>query len=452
MKRILLTTMFFAASIADPKELPPQGSPPRPFHLPKPDDFVLPNGMKVTIVPYGVVPRLAVRAYVQAGALYEPADQVWISKLTAKALKEGTAKRTSEQLASDVADMGGQLEIDSTSDFLSAGGVVLAEAGTRFIALLADVLENAALPGSQIDRLKADLGRDLAVAKSTPQSLAEERFLQVLYPDHPYGRVYPSSTSLQGYTIEQVRAFYEANFAAARTHLYIAGKLDPALRQAIRSSFGGWKSGAASNPTPPAGVKARSVQVIDRPGAAQSTLYIGVPVLSPSSPDYIPESVMNTLLGGSFVSRITSNIREQKGYTYSPNSSIGTKGRAAYWVQVADVTTAVTGASLKEIFYEIDRLRKEAPKPPELHGIQTYMSGVFVLSNTISADALIGQLHFVDAQGLDRSWLTSYVQKVNEVKPADIQRLAESELVPSKMTIVVVGDKSKIADQIEPYQ
>lgn len=452
MKRIVLATIFLASGIAAPKELPPEGSAPRPFHLAKPDDFVLPNGMKVTIVPYGVVPRIAVRAYVQAGALYEPADQVWISKLTAKLMKEGTATRSSEQLASEVADMGGQLEIDSGSDFMTAGGVVLSDAGPRFVALLADVLENAALPAARIDRLKTDLGRDLAVEKSAPQSLADERFLQVLYPNHAYGRVYPSDSALRGYTIEQVRAFYNGNFAGARTHLYIAGKLDSGLREAVRSSFGNWKAGTASNETPPAGVKARSMQVIDRPGAAQSTLYIGLPVLSPSSPDYIPESVMNALLGGSFASRITSNIREQKGYTYSPISMIGTRGRAAYWVEAADVTTAVTGPSMKEIFYEIDRLRKEAPGSPELRGIQTYMSGLFVLRNTMSADALIAQLHSVDSQGLDRSWLTSYVQKVNEVKPADIQRLAETELVPSKMTIVVVGDTSKIADQIKPYQ
>jgi len=308
------------------------------------------------------------------------------------------------------------------------------------------------LPASEVNRLKADLGRELAIAKSTPQSIAQERFLQVLYPNLPYGRVYPSETALRGYTIEQVRAFYAGNFAAARTHLYVAGKLDSGLRQAIRGSFADWKAGTAAVDEPPAGVKARSVQVIDRPGAAQSNLYIGLPVLSPSSPDYIPEGVMDALLGGSFASRITSNIREQKGYTYSPFSYVGIRGRSAYWVEVADVTTAVTGPSLKEIFGEIDRLRKEAPKSPELRGIQTYLSGLFVLRNTISADAVIGQLHFVDAQGLGRSYLTTYVQKVNEVKPEDIQRLAETELVPSKMTIVVVGDTSKIADQLKPYQ
>jgi predicted Zn-dependent peptidase len=121
-------------------------------------------------------------------------------------------------------------------------------------------------------------------------------------------------------------------------------------------------------------------------------------------------------------------------------------------VQSADVTTAVTGPSLKEIFYEIDRLRKDPPPAEELQGIQNYLAGLFILRNTISPDAIIGQLHFVDSQGLDRSCLATYTQKVMEVKPADVQGMAETYIVPSKMTIAVVGDKAKIADQLKPYE
>lgn len=451
MKRVL-TVLFCSAALVCAKEAPPEGTAPRPFQLAKTDDFVLPNGMRVTIVPYGVVPKVAIRAYVDAGALYEPADQVWISKLTAKLLKEGTAKRTSEQIAADVADMGGELHVNADSDYTSVGGVVLSDSGPRFVALIADLLRNGTLPASQLKRLKADLARELAVEKSTPQSLAEERFFQTLFPNHPYGRVFPAESALAGYTIEQARAFYDGNFAASRTHLYVVGKLEPGIRDAARAAFTDWKKGNAPAANPPTPVKARSLQVIDRPGAAQSTLYIGLPVASPSSPDYIPEDVMDSLLGGSFASRITANIREQKGYTYSPISYVGKRGRMAFWVQTADVTTNVTGPSLKEIFYEIDRLRREAPKTPELKGIESYLSGLFVLKNTVSPNAVMGQLHFVDSQGLDRSFLTTYVQKVNEVKPQDIQRVAETQLVPSKMTIVVVGDKAKIADQLKPYE
>lgn len=453
MRRTAIAWMLVAAAaLGAEKQTPPAGGPPKPFQLAPTEDFTLPNGMQVTLVPYGVVPKVAVRAAVQAGALYEPADQVWISKLTAMLLKEGTASRSGEQVAREAADMGGQLDVFAGSEFTTAGGVVLSDFGANFVALLADVLRNPALPASEAPRLKSDLGRELAVARTRPQDLARERFFQVLFPDHPYGRLFPQETALKGYTVEQARAFYRANFGAARTHLYVAGKLEPGLRAAIESAFGGWERGKPAGSAPAKPVSAPSLSVIDRPGAAQSTIYLGLPVAAPASPDYIPLEVMDSLLGGSFASRITSNIREQKGYTYSPFSQVGTRRGLAYWVETADVTTAVTGASLKEIFGEIERLRKEAPPEGELKGIQNYLAGIFILRNTISPDAVIAQLEFVDTQGLARSFLSSYVDKVMAVKPADVQRIAESYLAPSKMALVVVGDKAKIAEQLKPYE
>jgi zinc protease len=453
----LLWSVFMLGAIASsgfggPKETPPQGPPPKPFHLSPTEDFTLPNGMRVSIVPYGIVPKLAIRAFVNAGAIDESASHVWLSKLNAALMKEGTQTRSAEDVAREAAEMGGQLEVNAGSDYTTVGGVVLSDFGPKFIALLADVLAHPLLPASELPRLKADLARELAIDRSEPQALARERFLKTLFPDHPYGRVFPSESELSGYTVADVQGFYHNNFAAGRTHLYIAGKLEGELRHAVEDAFAGWAKGAPP-PHPPAHpVAARSLQVIDRAGAAQSTLYMGLPVAEPASHDYITLDVMNSLLGGSFASRITSNIREQKGYTYSPFSQIQTRHRLAFWLQVADVTTAVTGPSLKEIFYEIDRLRKEPPSAQELQGIQNYLAGLFVLRNTISPDAIIGQLHFVDSQGLSRSYLSNYVRKVMEVKPQDIQRAAESYIIPSKMTIVVVGDKAKIAGQLIPYE
>ncbi len=434
------------------KETPPQGPPPKPFHLPATTDFSLPNGMRVTLAPYGIVPRLAVRAYVRAGGIDESAEHVWLSKLTAGLMKEGTRTRSASQVAREAAEMGGQLEIDAGADFTSVGGVVLSDFGPRFIALLADVLGNPGLPASEVPRLKTDLLRELAMDRSEPGALARERFLATMFPNHPYGRTFPSESQLKGYTVEDARAFYGANFSASRTHLYVAGKLEGDLRRAAEEAFGAWAKGSPAPDSPAHPVKARSFQFIDRPGAEQSNLLLGVPVAEPSSPDYIKLDVMNSLLGGSFVSRITSNIREQKGYTYSPFSQISTRPHLAYWVQSADVTTTVTGPSLKEIFYEIGRLRQEPPPAGELKGIQNYLAGLFILRNTISPDAVIGQLHFVDSQGLDRSYLSTYVSKVMEVTPAAVQGMAETYIVPSKMTIVVVGDRARIAEQLKPYE
>jgi len=441
-----------ALALGQQKEQPPEGGPPKPFQLAATEDFTLANGMKVTLVPYGIVPQVAIRAYVNAGGINEAASQVWMSRLTGLLMKEGTKTRSAQQLADQAADCGAQLEIKPGVEFTTVGGVALSDHAAQFIALVADVLQSPSLPASQVPRLKADLARELAVAKAQPDELARERFLQTMFPNSPYGRVFPTEGELQGYAAEDAQKFYRDNFSAARTHLYVAGKLDPGLREAIRAAFESWNTGAQSASVSTTPIKGHSLAMIDRPGAPQSTLYIGLPVADPTSPDYIPLDVMNALLGGSFASRITSNIREQKGYTYSPFSQVGTRTHLAYWVEIADVTTSVTGPSMKEIFYEIDRLRKEPPSEQELKGIQTYLAGLFVLRNTISPDAVIGQLHFVDSQGLSRSFLSDYVRKVIAVNPQDIQGVTEKYLAPDKMAIVVVGDKSKIADQVKPYE
>ncbi len=448
MKNVLLATLLcFTATAYGQKETPPEGTAPIPFNLPVTEDFSLPNGMRVTIVPFGAIPRIAVRAFISAGRLEEPAGKVWLSRLTAELMKEGTATRSARQVADSAADMGGQLEIDAGADFTTAGGVVLSDFGGQFIDLLADVLQHPLLPQSELDRIKGNLARELAVSKSRPQSLARERFLQVVYPDSPYNHVFPTPEVLSALAASDVQSFYQQNFCARRTHLYIAGRFESSLKSVVEKAFSDWRPGKLQQPVKTNGVKTHSLEILDRPGAAQSTLYMGLPVPPASSPDYIPLEVMDALLGGSFGSRITSNIREEKGYTYSPFSTIARTQNSAFWVEIADVTTAVTGPSIKEINYEIDRVRKEPPSGSELKGIENYLSGVSVIRNTASADALINQLQFVDSQGLQRSELSQYVGKVNKVTPQDIQRVSESYITPAKMTIVIVGDKSKIADQ-----
>jgi predicted Zn-dependent peptidase len=182
----------------------------------------------------------------------------------------------------------------------------------------------------------------------------------------------------------------------------------------------------------------------------QSTIIVGLPVVDPSNPDYVPLVVTNTLLGGYFSSRVTANLREQKGYTYSPYSQVSTRYRDAYWAQNADVTTAVTGASLKEIFFEVDRLQAEAPSADELKAVQSYLGGTFVLQNS-SRSGIVTQLEFVDLHGLPESYLTDYVRRVQAVTPAVVRDIAARYIDDSKATIVVVGDRKVIEEQVRPF-
>jgi predicted Zn-dependent peptidase len=190
------------------------------------------------------------------------------------------------------------------------------------------------------------------------------------------------------------------------------------------------------------------VLLVNRPGATQSTVRLAFPAPAAGAESDIPFRVTNALLGGSFTSRITTNIREDKGYTYSPTSGIGHNPGQGLWTFEADVTTAVTGAALKEVFGEIRRLQNEAPPQDEASGIQSWLAGTFILQNA-SPGGLIGSLATRDFHGLPANWLETYVPTVLAVGAPDIQQLTRETLPLDKMTLVVVGDLAKVERQLK---
>jgi len=448
---VLAMTLTMACAASAQKEAPPQGSAPKPFTLPAHETYSLANGMKVTLVPYGNIPKVTVSAVINAGNLNEPAELPGLSDLMGHLMKEGTKTRSSQKVAEESADMGGSLDVSVGADESAIETDVLSEFAPKAIALIGDVARNPLFPDSEVARMKNDMLRQLTIQKSTPQNMALMRFRKLLYGNHPYGTVFATEDSIQKATLADVKKYYDTNFGAQRTHLYVAGKFNTAaVKKAITAAFGTWSKGPAPAPDVPQVKPNHTLDLTDRPKAPQSTLYVGLPVANATSEDSIPLLVTNSLLGGSFGSRITSNIREQKGYTYSPSSQISRRYHDAYWVEVADVTTKFTGPSLKEIFGEVERLQKEPPSDAELKGIQSFLSGIFVLQNS-SRGALIGQLRYVNLQGLGDAYLSTYVQKVNAVTPKDVQAMTVKYIKPEEMTIVVVGDKAQIMDQLAPY-
>jgi len=455
MRRLLIIAALAVApvtsALAQPKVTPPAGGTPKDFKLPEKREFALPNGMDVTLVPFGTVPKATISLAIRLGNVNEGPNEVWLADVMGDLMNEGTKSLTATQIAELTAGMGGGIGVGVGPDQTTIGGSVLSERAADFVRLIADVAQNPRFPESELPRIKAARVRQVAIAKSQPQPLAQERFYQVLYGDHALGRLYPTEAMLNGYTVDQIRAFHAKNFGAARAHLYVAGAYDAAaVEKAIRESFGDWAKGPDPVTNVPKPKSGRRVELIDRPNAVQSTVVIGLPVPGASHADYTALSVTDALLGGAFGSRITTNIREQKGYTYSPYSTITTHYGDAFWGEFADVTTNVTGPSLKEIFGEIDRLRKEPPPAAELRGIQNNMAGIFTLQNA-SRGGVVGQLQFVDLHGLPDTYLTEYVKRVMAVSPADIQRVMRTYLRPENMTIVVVGDKKVIEAQVKPY-
>jgi predicted Zn-dependent peptidase len=443
--------LFAVPATAQEKQAPPAGGPPKPFTVPEHESYTLPNGMKVTLVPYGNLPKVTLSLVVRAGTVNEPADMPGLADLAGKLLKEGTTTKTSRQVAEEAARMGGAINITVGADESDVTTDVLSEFGTKAAALLADVAQHPLFPESELPRLKNDAQRQLTIAKSLPQNMALERYRKILYGDHPYGTVFATQEGIERTGVADIRKFYDGQFGAARAHLYVAGKFDATeMKKAVAESFSRWARGPLAAMNLPDVKSKHALELIDRPGAAQSTLLIGMPVPNSTSPDSIPLIVTNALLGGSFGSRITSNIREEKGYTYSPRSEISRRYHDAYWAEAADVTTQYTGASLKEIFAEIDRLARVPPSEPELKGIQSYLSGLFVIQNSSRA-AVIGQLRYVDFQGLGEDYLKTYVQKVNAVTPADVMKVTADHIKADQMTTVVIGDKAKVAEQLAPY-
>jgi zinc protease len=434
------------------REQPPPLGVPKPFTLPPRRDITLANGMKITFVPFGNIPKVSIFCAVRTGRIDEGSNETALSEVTGDMLHEGTTARTGSRIDADVAGMGGNLSISVGDDQTQVGGAVLSERGSEMVALVAEVLRAPRFPESELARVIATRARSVAIARSQPQSLAGETFVRTLYGDHPYGRLFPTEAQLHGYTIAQVRDFYARNFGAARAHLYVVGVFDaPQMERAVRKGFESWAAGKAPTSKPPQPHKGHSVALLDRPAAVQSTIMLGLPVPDPTSKDYTALTVTDALLGGTFGSRITTNIREAKGYTYSPYSYIATHFHDAYWVQQADVTTKFTGASLKEIFGEIDRLRNQAPATPELDGIKNNMIGLFTIQNG-SRGGIVNQLEEADLQGLGPDYLSGYVKRVLAVQPAEVQHIAKSYLVPSQMTLVVVGDKATVAEQLGPYE
>ena len=429
----------------------PTAGAPAAFRLPQRTDLTLGNGLRATFVEYGVVPKAFAQLALRAGGLNEPEGASGLSVLASRYLKEGAGGLDAGELAERFARCGGGLDTHSGDDETTLDVQVLSEAAPEALRLLGEVVTRPRLPEDELERLRAELLRELAVAATEPSVLALERFHAALYGDHPYARVLPSREHVEALGIEDVRGFVGEEFGAARAHVYVAGRFDlVAAEQALREAFEGWDAGPAPLIAPPSPGSERAIHLVDRPGAGQSTIRLGLPAPDPSHEDYLPLTVMDTLLGGAFMSRITLNLREDKGYTYSPRSSIAVHYRDAYWMHASDVTTAHTGDSLHEIFAEIERLRAEPPSAGELEGVQRFMAGGMLVRNATPA-GLLGQLGFLDFHELGASYAEEYVDRVYAVTPQQVSDLATAYLRPEELTIAIAGDASVIREQIAPY-
>lgn len=430
------------------RETPPAPGTPKDFRVPPRRTFSLPNGMQVTMVPFGRVPKVAVELEIRTGIIDQGPNDVGLASVTSDMLLEGTTTRSAQDISRQAAEMGGSLSASAGSEVVAIGGEVLSDFAGGMIALVADVTLNPRFDAADLKRTIDKHVRNNAIALTSPGTLAQKEFREIMYGNHPFAHVFAPEEMLRGFTTERVRDFHGLNFGARRAHLYVSGVFDAgAAEAAIREAFSAWEAGAPPTENPPVLTARRQLEVVDRANSVQSSIWMGLPVADPSQQDWVKLNVTDALLGGTFGSRITSNIREDKGYTYSPSSFLWTRKGASMWVEAADVTSNVTGASLTEIFKEIDRLRTEAPPEAELTGVKNTLAGIFTVQNS-SRFGLISQLQFVDMHGLGDAYVTNYVKNIMAVTPEDVRATAEKQLDPQKISIAIVGNKREIERQL----
>jgi zinc protease len=437
----------------DFRRQPPQPLAPRPFNLPKPFETSLANGLQIVIVEDHRLPYVSYRLALRTGSAHDPADLPGLANLLATMLTEGTEKRTSRQIAEEVARLGAELSVVANSDYTTVSAAGLSSYSDRVLDLMADIALHPAFPENELALVKQNAKQALIAQRAQPSFLANERLARVLFGEHPYSVISATPQSIDGVTREKLQQFHRARFIPNNAVLIVVGDVrrEQVLKR-INELFGSWargEAGAANFPAPPVR-RERAIYLVDRPGSQQSNIVIANLGITRTSPDYFPLLVMNTILGGNASSRLFMNLRERNGYTYGAYSNLDARRTAGSFRASAEVRTPVTGASLKEFFYELERIRNEAVSDEELKNAKTYLTGTFPI-RLETQEGLIDQLVQIKMYDLPADYLQTYRERVMAVTKEDVQRVARQYVTPDTAAIIIVGDGKAIMEQIKPY-
>ncbi len=424
--------------------------PPAPaLRLPAVQTTTLPNGLTLAVVEMHKVPVVDVQLLVDAGAARDPATAPGLATFTATMLQQGAAARSALDVADEAAFLGAQLGTGATFDGASASIHVPRRRLEAALDLLADVVLRPAFADSEIARQRELRAAQLVQQRDEPVSVANIAFPAIVYGrEHPYGHPLNGTDSATARLARaSVAEFYRTNYRPNGARILIVGDVTLAqARRLIAARFGGWERGdVPAFPSPAAAppTAARTVYLIDKPGAAQSVVRIGHLGPVRTTPDWFALEVLNTILGGAFTSRLNQNLRETRGYTYGAFSQFVPRRLSGAFVALASVVTAKTDSSLIEFLKELRRIRDETVAPAELAKAKAYLTlglpGDF--ETTGGAAARFRELLSL---GLPLDYYDRYVDRINGVTAADVQRVARQYIDPDRFDIVVVGDKAKI--------
>jgi zinc protease len=427
----------------------------------------LSNGLEVLIGERHNLPIVGLNLVVKGGGTLVPPGKEGLASLTGDLLTEGTATRTSLQLASELSELGASINGGGGPESCNLSLSTLTRNLPKALDIYTDVLLHPSFPEKELKRLKTQRLSALLRQADSPPAIAGLVFPKLLYgEDHPYGRPNNGTPkSIKGLTRDDIVGFYKTMFVPNNASLVVVGDITPdAIIPVLEAALKDWKPGSPVIQTPtdaPAPSQGLTVYLIDKPKAAQSILAVGQVGVARSNPDYFPLTIMNAVLGGQFTSRINMNLREDKGYTYGARSSFNfAKGPGPFeanapvdikftkpaLVELMKELTDISGprpANLKEITDAKDRLIKGFPARFESIG------GGGGRGGRGGGGGLGGTLAELVIYDLPNDYFTTYRDKVEAVTPADVERVAKKYLDAGKMTILIVGDRAVIESQIK---
>jgi zinc protease len=430
---------------AQAAKLPKPGPNPK-FALPPIKKSKLDNGMEVWMVRQDELPIVSMNMVLKTGSVNEPDNRTGLAGMTAQLLDDGTSTRSAADIANQLLSIGANINSGSGWDSTNVSLQTLTRNLDRALEIYADVIQNPAFPESEVESLRARALVSLRQQRSNPNAIANSVYSKVLYGDHPYGRD-DNEASIRAITRDDIVNYYGSTYRPNNATLIVVGSFDEAsLKRKLETAFGGWKQGDVTARAIPAAkpLEKAGIYIVDRPNAAQSVVSIGHVGVERMHPDYFPILLMNSVLGGGITARISMNLREDKGYTYGANSGFQFRRGPGPFRAGGDMQTAVTKESVIELMKEINGIRGPAPitqKELDYYKqslIRRYPGGFETVG------AISNQLANLVVFGLPDSYFNDYIARINAVTLDDVNRAARQYLDPSKMAIVIVGDRKVI--------
>jgi zinc protease len=450
---LITGAVLLTAAAAGAQERPAVG-PERPFQLAPRVEKTLANGLRVIVTRQTAVPKVSVLLTVLSGYSSDPADLTGLAQLTADIVQEGTRTRNSRQIRREAFAMGGSLSATVSQDFSSLSTRGLAEFAPQLIALVGDVVMNPTLPADELAILKQQHLQTVAQQKASPQFLSNRQFRRALFGEHPYARTSETEATLQAIDRAKIEAFHRDHYRPNNALLLVVGAVDPAaMMTAVEKTFGGWAKGDVpkpSFPAPPA-LSGRHLYFVQRPNSIQSSISVGNMAVKRSDPRWYELTVANTIYGGAFNSRIVRNIREEKGYTYSPGSAMTGFADAGFYRFNADVRNEVTGPTITEVFKEFEGMRSQGVEGAELQGAKAYLRGLFPVQ-TATQTGLATLLNNVYVFGLPKDYPETFREKISAVTAEQVKRASQSLFGTDNSVIAIVGDWAKVKDQLAAFK